>query len=89
MRFHSGHQPDDGVASHQAVGIQYDHVVISRAEPLDPVFDIAGFSCGIFQAMTIKNILRGNILAEPQEAFLFRYPDRRARCIAQHKPVEF
>src|SRR2546430_13526860 len=32
--------PDDGVAGHQAVGIQDDHVIISRAEPLDPVFNI-------------------------------------------------
>ena len=41
MRLHRGRQPDDGVARHQAVGIQDDHMVVAAAEPLDPVLDIA------------------------------------------------
>jgi len=88
MPFHSGHEPHDGVARHQAVGIEYDHVLVTRAEAPDPVFDIAGFPRGIFRAVTIKNVVSAAILAKPQEAFLFRYPDGRARCVAQHKPVE-
>src|SRR4051794_16156731 len=51
MPLHGGGKPHDGVARHQAVSIEYDHMVITAAEALDPVLDIAGFARGILRAV--------------------------------------
>ena len=79
MRLHRRDQPDDGIAGHQAVGIEDDHVVIAGAEPLDPVFDVAGFSRGVFRAVAVENIAGAKVAPKLQEAFLFGDPDRRDR----------
>src|ERR1700755_2696982 len=82
-----GGKPHDGVARHKAVGIEYDHMVIAAAEPLDPVLDIAGFARGILRAVTIENS-RAEIAAQLQKTFFLGDPDRRIGGIAQDEPFE-
>src|ERR1700694_2002661 len=81
-------KPDDRVTGHQAVGIQYNHMIIAGTEPQDPVLDIAGFSRGVFRAVTIEHPAGSDIAAKLQETFLFGDPDRRVRGVAQNEPVK-
>ena len=49
MPLHGGGEPHDGVAFHQAVGVEHDHVRVVAAEAGDPLADIAGLArrcCG-------------------------------------------
>src|SRR4051812_7161315 len=54
MSLHGSDKSDDGVSRHQAVSIQNNHTFIVRAEPLDPILDIAGFARGVFRTVTIE-----------------------------------
>ena len=75
-------------AGHQAIRIQYDHMVIAGAEPLDPVFNVAGFSRDVLRPVPIENIVGLKLSAKPQEAFLLGDPDGRIGGVAQHIPVK-
>src|SRR3954447_5244087 len=82
MPLHGGDKPDDGVARHKAVGVEYDHMVIAGAEPLDPVLDVAGFARRILRAVTIENA-RAELAAQLQTTFFLGDPGRRVGCIAE------
>src|SRR5690606_19758753 len=53
VRLHSPHQLDERLGSHQAVGIEHDHVVVAPAPALDELFDVPGFASGVVPASAI------------------------------------
>src|SRR3954451_20723944 len=63
-------------------------MLVRGAESLDPVLDIAGFSCEIFGAVAIVDVIRASMLAHAQKALLLGDPNRWIGRIAQHKPVK-
>ena len=89
MFFHGRDKANDGVAGHQAVGVQDQHALIVGAEPPDPFLDIAGFARGVFGAMAIEKSGRAcDVLPELEETLFLGDPDRGIGRVAQNKPVE-
>src|SRR5262245_39684428 len=53
MCVHETHEPDKGVAGHNAVRVEHDYIAVVASPALDEILDVAGFASDIPLAAAI------------------------------------
>ena len=86
--FHRLGQADNGVAGHQTIGVEDNHMIIGRAEPLDPHRDVAGFPGSVIGSMSMVDPMGTTSAPQRHELHFFTDPDIRVGRIAQQEPIE-
>ena len=89
LALHGGDQPDDGAAGHQAVGVEYDHLLVTRPEPAHPIRDVAGLAAFVGSAMPVENApVAVGAVAQHDEMHLFGDPGLRVGAVAEDEEIE-
>ncbi len=78
---------EHGLAAHQAVGIQHDHMGIGATEAANPFGDVAGLALGIDRTAAIINLHRA-VAAQSRECHPFGAMHLRIGTVAQHENIE-
>jgi hypothetical protein len=89
VAFHRIRQTDQGVAGHQAVGIQDQHLRIRAAETPHPFGDVARLALHVLAATAIEHACVGTQPApQSPDGRHFLMPNFRARGVAEDEEVE-
>jgi hypothetical protein len=86
---HGGGEAHDGVAGHQAVGVEHEHVLVGAAPAGHEVGDVAGLAVVVLGPVAIKNPRLGaEPFAQGQKRALLGDPGLRVGRIRQDEIVE-
>ena len=88
VRLHRRRQADDGLARHQAVGVEHQHVRIVAAPAGDEVGDVAGFAARVLAPPAIVDPRVRQALAHRDERPLLGDPDVGVGGVGEEEVVE-
>ena len=89
MRLHQRHQPDQGRARHQAIGVEHDQVAVGPSPATAEIRDAAALAIDREPAASIEDPSEAvHLAAEVEPSLLFAQPDRRIVGIGEHEEVE-
>ena len=89
MRLHGGDEAEQGVAAHDAVGVEDEELGIGGAEAGDPFGDVAGLAGGVFRAVAVEDAVgAAGAFAQRQEGLFFGDPEFGRGGVAEDEDVE-
>ena len=89
LPLHGRGQTHQGLAFHQAIGVQHDHVGVRRPETPHPVGDVARLARDVLRAMAIEDAQRrAQTPFQLSEKGVLAGLDDRVGGVAEHEEVE-